>query len=442
MNTFMSLPPGPTESWPRQLWSYVYGTTTLLDACAERFGDVFTLRLGAAGTLVLVHKPEHVREVFAADPDVLRAGVSNAIAKPIVGSQSIFVADGPSHFRKRRLLLPPFHGERMRTYAPLMAEVAQRVVGAWKVGERRSIHSVMQSITLEVILRAVFGLHEAAEIAPLGRALRELFAPLPAIFSYLPQVQVTFPGSPFWFWLRRRTRVVRMLDRLISERRQDPKLGERSDILSLLLLARDQSGSGLSDEEVHDELITAVVAGHETSAIVLAWAFERILAHPEVERRLREELAHVQPAAVEKLPFLDAVVNEVLRQRPLFPLVARAVTSPFQIGDHVLPVGVFVCPCAYLTHKRRDVFAEPERFDPDRWLGVKPDAGSFFPFGGGVRRCVGMAFATLEIKIVLASILGRFQLRLDGGPSRVVRRSLMLFPEGGTKVVVAGIEAR
>lgn len=446
MNTFiyecihMPLPPGLNTPWPLQLLEYVYRPTHFLDRCAARYGDIFTVRLGRIGTLVVVHAPEDVHRVFKADADVLRAGQSNEIARPIVGERSIFVMDGAAHLRKRRLLTPPFRGERMRAFAGAILETTHRAIDRWRPGQRFPIHRDMYAITLDVILRVVFGLEDEVAIAPLRRAFLALFAPTPAIFSFLPQAQIVFPGSPFWFWLRRRARVVALLDQLIASRRRTPNLEPRSDILSSLLLARDEDGVGLSDEEIHDELITAVVAGHETTATALSWAFERILVHPSVEARLRGELDGLADDALDHSPFLDCVISEVLRQRPPFPLAARAVCAPWSLGAWELPAGVIVAPSFYLTHKRPDLFEHPERFEPERWSGVKPDPFLYYPFGGGIRRCIGMAFALLEMKLIVATVFRRARLRLESGRAlETVRRTITLFPRGGARVVIEDV---
>lgn len=432
-----ALPPGPRAPWPLQLIEYVYRPTRFLEECAERYGEVFTIRLGRAGTLVVVHSPDDVRRVFKADGDVLRAGRSNALARPIVGDGSVFVTDGPAHARKRRMLGPSFRGERARNFSGVILETTERAIHRWRRGQRFPIHRDMYAITLDVILRVVFGLEDEDELVPLRRALLAVFKPTPAIVSYLPQLQVSFPGSPFWFWLRLRARVITALARLIAERRKAPDLEARNDILSSLLLARDEDGRGLSDEELKDELITAVLAGHETTATVLSWTFERILVHPNVEERLRSEVDGLAEDGHEESPFLDQVLFEVLRQRPPFTLVARAVCAPWRIGDWELPEGIIVAPCLYLTHRRPEVFPHPERFEPERWAGKKPDPFLFYPFGGGIRRCLGMAFALFEMKLIVATVLRRARLRLAGGAElATVRRTLTLFPKGGTRVIV------
>lgn len=436
MNMFMlELPPGPDDSWFRQLRRYVYQPVELLQECAARYGELFTLRLGQAGTLVVVHHPDDVRAVMTAAPAVLRAGESNAIARPIVGANSIFVLDDDAHLERRRLLLPCFRGERLEGSAPLIQQIAATYVDRWRVGQSFSLHRDLYAITLEVILAVVFGL-TGDDALPLDRVFRQLFKPAPAIFSFLPKLQTTFPGSPFWFWLRRRHEVVRMIAEVVAQRRASAKLGDRGDVLSTLLSATAKGGT-LSDEAIDDELITAVVAGHETTATALAWAFERILCHPEVEARLRDELQHADTEDILRAPLLDATIKEALRQRPPLPLFARGLGEAWQLRDYTLPAGVIVAPCMVLTHMRPDLHEDPECFRPDRWLDAPVDPYRFFPFGGGVRRCLGMAFATLEMKLVIATILQRSRLALRrAGPLPVARRTITLFPKGGTEVVV------
>jgi cytochrome P450 len=413
----------------RQLLEFTLRPLPFFERCLREHGDLFTLNLAGLGRFVMVTTPELVKQVFTADAAELTAGSANHIIEPLVGPRSVILLDGPEHLRQRRLLMPPLHGERMHAYARVMAEATEAVMARWPEGRPFALHPHMQAITLEVIMRAVFGVENPALAALLVR----LLDPPPAIFAFVPQLQKDWPLSPFRAFLRVRAQVGAELRALIDERRRDPDAGARTDVLSLLLAARDESGAPMTDDELCDELITMLVAGHETTATALSWTFALLLDHPEVAARLTGELPGADPA---KHDYLDAVVKESLRLRPIIPDVVRETRVPYRLGDHELPVGVYVTPFIFGVHRRPDVYPEPERFRPERFLGVKNDPYTWFPFGGGIRRCLGMAFALYEMKIVLATVLAHAKLRRSGPPVRVVRRTLTFAPSGGTRVVL------
>jgi cytochrome P450 len=432
----MGLPPGPRMSSVRQLLEYTVRPLPFFDRCIRDHGELFTMSLAGLGEFVLCGSPRLVKQAFTADPAVLQAGRANRILEPLVGSRSMLLLDGAEHLRQRRLLLPPLHGERMQAYARLMSDVTRAAIERWPSGTTFSLHPHMQAITLEVILRAVFGVEDAAALSTLRPLLVELMTPPPAIMAFLPALQVDLPLSPFRRFLRRRAAVHRELFALIARRRSAPDLAGRSDVLSLLLAARDEAGAPLSDEELRDELVTMLVAGHETTATALSWAFALILADPRVAERLAAE-ATDDPEALARAPYLDAVIKETLRLRPIVPDVVREVRAPWTVDGHELPIGCYVTPFIYAVHRDPELYPDPERFRPERFLDVKPDPYTWFPFGGGTRRCVGMAFALYEMKIVLGTILSRARLRLADAEVKVVRRTLTFAPSGGTRVVVS-----
>jgi cytochrome P450 len=433
----MALPPGPRLPALAQLLEYTFRPLPFFDRCIRRYGDLFTLRMFGLGDFVLVGSPELVKQVFTADAETLRAGSANGIIEPLVGPRSVLLLDGPEHLRQRRLLMPPLHGERMQAYAGLIAEVTNAVIDRWPVGEPFSLHPHMQAITLEVIMRAVFGVDEGPHSERLGRLLVEYMKPPPSIFAFVPALQRDLPLSPYRGFLRRRDAVDRELRGIIESRRRAADGTGRTDVLSLLLAARDEAGTPMTDGELRDELVTMLVAGHETTATALSWAFALILDDPPTRARLRGEIAGgIEPTAAPRLEFLDAVVKETLRLRPILPDVVREVVAPYRIGGHDIPIGAFVTPFIYGVHRRPDLYPEPTRFLPERFVGAKADPYAWFPFGGGIRRCLGMAFALYEMKIVLATVLARAELRLSGGPVRVVRRTLTFAPSGGTRVVL------
>ncbi|HEY7958322.1 MAG TPA: cytochrome P450 [Polyangia bacterium] len=440
MRARVGLPPGPREPAAIQLLEWTYRPLPFLERCARRYGEAFTVRLPGFGAYVYLSSPELIKQVFTGDASLLEAGKGNRILEPLLGMHSVLLLDGAEHLRQRRLLLPPFHGERMQAYAKLMREITCASLDTWPIGTPFSLHPQMQAITLDVILRAVFGLDEGAEMRELAKLLVALFAPPPFLFSFLPLMTTDLPLSPYRKFLRLKGEVDRALYAIIAERRR-ADAADRTDILSLLLAARDEEGRPMSDAELRDELVTMIAAGHETTATALSWAFERILATPEVAARLDAELASAcgsdfDPTRAGALPYLDAVIKETLRLRPIIPLVVRQLKEPYQIAGHLLPAGAHVAPCIWLTQRRADLYPDPERFFPERFLDRKIDPYTWLPFGGGIRRCIGMAFAQFEMTIVLATVLGRLRLRLAPGvPVRTVRRSITFAPSGGTRVI-------
>lgn len=438
-----SLPPGPRAPALVQLYHFTQRPLPWLDACARRHGDPFTVRFPGLGNFVLVSAPALIKQVFTGDDAILRAGEANAIVEPLVGKHSVLLLDGEPHLRQRRLLSPPMRGERMHAYGALMAEIAAAELA--RVPRRRpvAIHDAMQAITLDVILRAVFGLEAGARMTSLRALLLAVLEPPPAFLAFLPVRYLDFPGSPFRTFLRRRAAVDRALREVIAARRREPA---GADILSLLVAARDEEGAAMTDDELVDELITMLVAGHETTATALSWAVACLLENPATLTRLVAELdgartagGSLDLAAVARLEYLDAVVKESLRLRPVIPDVVRKTKAPVELAGHTIPVGTSLAPCIYLAHRRAESFPEPTRFRPERWLGAKVDPYTWLPFGGGIRRCLGMAFAIFEMKIVLGEVLTRTRLRLAGpGPVGTVRRTVTLAPAGGTRVVLDG----
>jgi cytochrome P450 len=441
-----TLPPGPSAPTFVQFLLDGFWPTRFMEGCARRYGDPFTIRFPWTPHLVFFSHPDAIRDIFTADPDTLRAGEANVDLAPILGQHSLLLLDGARHLRERRLMLPPFHGERMQAYGRIIREITDRSIDGWPVGRAFPIHARMQSITLDVILRAVFGVEDGARQTRLRDALTRLIAFVtgPAgVLLFVPALQANLgPLSPGGRFARLARDVDEVIYGEITRRRADGTSG-REDILSMLIEARYEDGRPMSDEELRDEMITLLLAGHETTATSLAWAFHRVLARPDVLGKLRAELAQtvgtgpVEPQHVNALEYVDAVVKETARLNPVVPNVGRRLQTPTSIGGHLLPAGVVAAPCMYLTHRRPDVWPEPERFDPERFVGTRPSPYAFFPFGGGVRRCIGAAFATYEMKVVLAEVLSRVELRAAPGYRvRLVRRTVTFAPSGGVPVVV------
>ena len=441
----MRLPPGPEQHPYLQILQCVLRPLSVLDACAQRFGDTFTLRLPHLGNAVILSRPEHIKQVLTGDADVFLAGKAKDTLRPILGSHSILLLDGKEHMRQRRLLMPPFYGERMHTYAEMIRDITEAEIARMPLRQPFSIYPHMQSITLSVILRAVFGFDEGANMSRLVEIFVAATRAPTALFAILPAAQVDLPLSPYRSFLRRKAEVDREVYALIEERRRSKYLAERTDILSLMLGVKDEEGNPMTDEEIHDELMTMLAAGHETTATALAWAFERILAEPRVARKLFAEVDSVvernrlDPAAAPRLEYLDAVIKETLRLRPIVPNLVRELAKPVELAGYDLPAGTKVVPCVYLTHRRSDVYPDPTRFYPERFLGVKIDPYAWFPFGGGVRRCLGMAFALYEMKIILATVFAKAHLLAEGKPERIVRRGPTFAPSGGGRVVLSEV---
>ena len=437
------LPPGPDGPPLLQLLRWVQWPLPLLDECARRFGDTFTLRFPGAWPVVFFSSPDPIRAIFTGDENDLRAGEANATRlEVILGRHSLLLLDGREHLRERRMLQPPFHGDRMEAYGTVMRDIAARAVDAWPVRRAFPIHREMQGVTLDVILRTVFGVDEGPGKRDLRAALIELLAlganPQTALAAAQSNGNPTGAASRL---LAARARVDGLLFAEIGARRLADVAG-RSDVLSLLVQARDEESRPLDDQALRDELMTILLAGHETTATALAWAVSHVLGHPDVRRRLREELhgagsLPLDPQRVTRLEYLDAVCRETLRLTPILPLVGRRLARPMRLGGVDLPAGAVAAPCIYLAHRRAERWPEPERFRPERFLEAKPTPYEFLPFGGGVRRCLGMAFALWEMKIVLAELLTRVELvAAPGYQVRVIRRSVTLAPAEGMPVVV------
>ncbi len=438
------LPPGPTSPPLLQAMRWVQWPLPFMEECAQRFGETFTLRLPAAPPIVMFSHPDAIKTIFTGDEEDLRAGEANYRLEPILGKHSLLILDGKEHLRERRLLQPPFHGDRMLAYGTVMRDIAAAAVERWPTGRAFAVHPEMQGVTLDVILRTVFGLDEGPTKRDLRAGLTELLTigSNPQLLLAAQQSNGNGAGTATRFFTARE-RVDRQLFAEIAARRQADVTG-RADILSLLVQATYEDGRPLEDQALRDELMTMLLAGHETTATALAWAVSHVLGDADVRARLLDELrqagpAPLDPQRVTKLEYLDAVCRETLRLTPIIPLVGRRLTRPMTIGGIDLPAGAVAAPCIYLAHRRPERWPEPARFRPERFLESKPTPYEFLPFGGGVRRCLGMAFALVELKIVLAEVMSRVELRAAPGYQvRVVRRSVTLAPSEGMPVVVEG----
>ncbi len=444
-----TLPPGPRLPALVQAIHLALRPTAYLAACRRRYGDVFTIRFPGAPPIVALAHPDAVKQAFTGGADELHAGESNAQLGPLLGWRSLLLLDGERHLEERRLLMPPFHGERMQAYADVMREVTERAIARWPRVRPFRFHAEMQAITLDVILHAVFGFSEGAEYERLRGRLRALVEVAANPLWLMPALRVELGGlSPWARLLAARRDVERILVAEFARRRAQPD-PERSDVLSMLLEARYEDGRAMTDEELVDEMITLLLAGHETTATALAWTMHHVLRDPAVLGRIRAELDAVlagRPLAAEHLPrleYLDAVIKEGLRISPVLDDVGRLVKKPLTIAGWHIPAGVAVAPQIALVHHREDLWPEPGRFDPTRFLGARTNPYTFFPFGGGVRRCLGMTFALYEMRVVLACVFSKTELRLvSQRPVRAKRRAITLAPADGVRVVQVSASGR
>ena len=427
-----TLPPQANASRAVWMTRFTLHPDRLLDECYAKYGDFFRFETPLERTMCVTANPQAIKEVFRGDPKVFHAGEGNAVLGPLVGSSSVLLLDEQEHLRHRKMMLPPFHGERMRAYADVMRDVAERHVAAWPKDRPFSTIGSMQAITLEVIQRTVFGIDQADRLAHVGHLLRRILDPAANRWWMLVLMLTPSSWGPRTPWGQFRQRV-READVAIYEeiraRRADPAAAERGDVMSLLLQARDEDGEPLSDREMRDELVTLLVSGHETTATSLSWTLERIVHHPEVLARLEED-----PEG----EYLDAVIKESLRLRPVVPAVARRLAEPVELGGHLLPAGVFIVPSIYLTHRRPDIYPDPLAFKPERFIESPPSNTEYLPFGGGVRRCLGASFAQFETKVVLGAILEHARIRAaQPQPERITRRSITFAPSAGGRIVAS-----
>jgi len=408
---------------------------SFLESCRRRFGDTFSVQfLGFETPLVMVSDPDALRALYSVREHGLPTGRTFAL-RPIMGPRSVLLLEGAEHLQRRKLMLPSFHGERMRAYEASVAEIAEREIESWPLEQPFSLHPRMQAVTLEVILGAVFGVTDPRRREVLRRLLPRLLEDTSSAglqFRILLARRAGRAGP--LMQLRELTREVDgALLAEIAERRRDPAAGEREDILSLLALARFEDGEAMDDHEVRDQLVTLLLAGHETTATGLAWTMDLLVRYPSALARLVEEID-----AGEGEAYLRAVIQESLRLRPVVPLAGRRLASELRIDGFTLPAGTDVTPAIWLLHTRPDLYPEPLAFKPERFLEQPPTTYGWVPFGGGVRRCLGAAFAEMEMRIVLSAMLRNRTLRAASPDAeRPTRRNVTLSPRHGTRVIAS-----
>jgi cytochrome P450 family 135 len=430
------MPPGPRLPRAVQTLGFMLLGSRYLEACRRRYGGAVTMGTLFDSPFVMVFDPALVKEVFQGSNEQLHAGEANAPLGPIVGQRSVLLLDGTEHLRHRRLLLPPFHGRRMQSFEQAMLAATDRELATWPVDEPFAVLPSMQSLTLQVVMRAVFGFEPGPAEEELRVRLRAMIEPITRRrrgMVLLALTQGRFGGSRGGaerFAARRRA-IDEILLAEIARRRRETDLADRDDVFSALLLAEDEDGGRLTDQEVRDELVTLLVAGHETTATALAWTIDLVLHTPRVLRRALEAVIAGDDG------YLDALVKESLRVRPIIPGVGRVVRGePFRLGSYVIPPGVEINPSIRTIQRRADLYPQPREFRPERFLGPDaPDTYTWVPFGGGTRRCLGASFALMEMRVVLRRILERTELRPAAkDPDKVQFRAITLAPRDGVRV--------
>ena len=432
----VALPPEPKSSSLVQTLRWAFRPLPFMQECRESYGDSFSVRfLGFERPMVLISDPAAIKALYMERSHGLPPG-RNIILEPIVGSRSLLIQEGAEHLSRRRLMLPAFHGERMRSYEAVVEEIVSAEVDSWPLDREFPIHSRMQAVTLEAILRVVFGVSTGPRLdrlrGMLGDVLEQTAAPAQQLIGLATR---RFGSGGPWARFEGKLREVdELLYAEIAEHRARGGLEEREDILSMLMLAEFEDGGTMSDEELRDQLMTLLLAGHETTATALAWTFDLLLRHREPLRRLRDSLEAGED------DYLRATITESLRLRPVLPLAGRRLVTELVADGLTLPAGTDVTPAIWLTHTRADLYPEPFAFQPERFLEEGPDTYGWIPFGGGIRRCIGAAFAEFEMRIVLREVLTRCDLhKASPVPEKTGRRNITLSPKDGTPVVVSAI---
>jgi len=437
------LPPGPSSPTSVQTLQQLLNPLNYLIEQREKYGDIFTLKFAGTPPLVAISDPKVVQELLTMNPRLFNSGEGNrTFLESWVGPNSLLVLDGDRHSRQKRLLMPPFHGDRMRAYGEAIQAIAQQVTAAIPVNQPFMAREMTQKISLQVILRTVFGLEAGDRFTALEQRLSSMVDSMTssvwrslAVFIK-PLQQDLGAWSPWGKFLREQQAIDELIFAEIAERRQTPEAG--TDVLSLMMAARDEEGQPMTDQELRDELMTLLIAGHETTATAIAWALYWVHRQPEVRQQLLAELKDWQAEgaaleAVMKLPYLSAVCAETLR---IFPVTlftfARMPKQPLELGGHRFEAGAMLLPCVFLIHRREDLYPNAAQFRPERFIEQQFSPFEYLPFGGSNRRCIGMAFAQYEMRLALIALLqgATFEL-LETEPVVAVRRGVTMAPKGG-----------
>jgi cytochrome P450 family 135 len=416
-----------------QTSQWMFRPIEFMDRCRRQYGGIFTIRLGPGKNVVMIADPELAKQALSSDPDILRAGDTNGIFRPVVGSNSILLLDGDAHMHQRRILLRGLGASHAAQFVDQVREIAAKRIGGWEIGQRLRLHDEMEAISFASIMRVVFGEHSDDSHADLRDLIPEMMDRCDSPFTLMPWFRRELAGgSPYARLMRVLDKIDRILLELISERRADPMTQFRDDTVSLLLLAEHEDGTPLTDQEVRDEILTMIMAGYETTTSGAAWALERLLRSPDQLERLTEEIEQGSDSV-----YMDAVVKETLRARPVVPVVARHVTQPVELAGYTIPAGSTLMVSIYLVHSDPETYPDPDQFRPERFLNGTPEGAAWIPFGGGVRRCLGARFAELETKVILTQVLTTARLRALGRKDEEFKRKRFTFaPEHGAAAEV------
>lgn len=444
----VKLPDGSSTPSLFQTIQLIANPINFFDACAHRYGDIFTARVLGINSppVVFLGNPEAVKAVFTASPGQFELGKVTHVFKPLTGEKSLMMLDGNRHQRQRKLLMPPFHGERMQVYGELISEITEQVIAQLPRNSSFSMREWMCEITLQVILRVVFGIEPGARYQQLKTLIAEMLEaitnPLYSTLFFFPPLQKDLgAGSPWGHFLQRQKQIDELIYAEIADRRRQD-YSSRTDILSLLMSGQDEDGQPMTDGELRDQLITLLLLGHETTASSLAWAFYWIYSSTGVASKLQAELHTLgkkpHSEAIAQLPYLNAVCQETLRVYPIALISQpRVVKQPLEIKSYNFEPGTILVPCIYIAHHRRETFPNPRQFQPERFLERKYSPYEYFPFGGGSRACIGGAFSLFEMKLVLGTVISRLQLSLAEQPQvQPVRRGITIVPSGGVQMTV------
>jgi cytochrome P450 len=425
------LPNGPSAPGLLQMRRWFRDPVRFMEDNRARYGPIFTVRLGALKRCAFIADPQAAWQVLAGDPSTFRMGPTNAIFRPVLGERSLFLLDGEEHRHQRRLLAPSFHRQRVRSYEDLIGEIASREMASWPRGTPFALQGAMRRITTESITRIVIGVCAPERDAEIRRLVPEMLHIAENPLALMPQFQREMGGrSPFGQVMRVTREIDKILFDEIGLRRHNRGSEIGSDVLSTLARPEPHEDGFMTDREIRDEMLTLLIAGHETTANALSWAFERLLRHPAALERVVEDDEGV---------YLDAVVRETLRQRPILPVTARRLTVQRDVGGYTFPSGWTLMPCIYLIHRDPEVFPEPELFRPERFLGdERPSSRVWIPFGAGSRHCIGSHLAMLTIKTVLRTVLERVRLEAEQAPEPIVRNNMTLAPGRGATVTLTG----
>ncbi|MCT7958649.1 cytochrome P450 [Laspinema palackyanum] len=436
------LPKGPARSTLWDSLSMILNPMDFLDQMRSQYGELFLVPgFGRFPEVIMVNDPKAIQQIFTADENTFDSGVGLDLVLPLVGDNSLILLDGNRHKQQRKLLMPPFHGERMRNYGELICNIADQAIARQSIGKTFLARETMQEVSLETILRAVFGLKEGDRYQQILQLLTEMLdsfnSPFKSVFLFFKTLQKDLgPWSPWGNFLRKRELLDRLLYQEIQERRAQGNFSGE-DILSLLLNAQDEEGQPMSDVELRDELMTLLFAGHETTATALAWALYWLHYRPDVREKLLQELQSIDiktsdPTAITRLPYLNAVCSETLRIYPvLFFAFPRVPKQPMPLVDYQIPEGMMLTICIYLLHHNPEIYPDPKTFKPERFLDRQYSPYEYIPFGGGNRRCLGAAFALFEMKLVLATVMSHYSLELiNPRPIFPARRGVTFAPAG------------